>query len=175
MAITAEIVNGVYLTKIDGKLESLPYYDEVEKKIKYHPALFHIEIGEKQWYKNGELNSFNDEPAIIRNSGSRMWYKNNELHRDGDLPAVIYTDNTKMYYKNNKLHRDNDLPAVIYESGSMEYYKNGVKYTPKSEQKEDDYFSMFQKKITDDVSLSVIQKQNAVIALSFLGMIINKK
>ena len=199
MAVTAEIDRDVFATKVDGKLESLPYYDEVEKKIKYRPALFNIGTRGEEWYKNGELNSFNGEPAIVRTSGAKMWYKNNKLHRDVDLPAVIYSNGSKEYYKNNKLHRDNNLPAIIYENGLIEYYKNGVKYTPKSEQKEDDYFSTFQKKIEDDYfstfqkkieddylvalykkilddkSLSVDQKQDSIISLAHLSMIINKK
>ena len=175
MAITAQISHQTFSTKVNGKLESLPYYDEVEKKIRYHPAIFHIEIGEKQWHKNGLLNSFDDEPAIITSIKGKLWYKDNEIHRDGDLPAFIGPNGSKEYYKNDKLHRDNDLPAVIRADGSELYYKNGVKYIPKSEQKVDDYFATLHKKIVDDKSLSVEQKQDAVIALSFLGMIINKK
>ena len=176
MAVTAEIDNGVFITKVNEKLESLPYYDEISKKIKYHPAFFYITTGEKKWHKNGELHSFDDEPAMIMGHGAKVWYRNNEIHREGDLPAFIDGDGLSMhYYKNGKLHRDNDLPAVIRADGRECYYKNGVKYIPKSEQKEDDYFATLHKKIVDDKLLSVEQKQNAVIALSFLGMIINKK
>ena len=174
MAVTAEIVGDLYSTKINDKLESLPYYDEVEKKIKYHYAQLNVISGYKAWFKNGELHSFDDEPAIIHRNGDKYWYKNEVLHRDGDLPAYIGINGVKQYYKNGKLHRDNDLPAVIDIDRDKWYYKNGVRYTPKSEQKEDDYLFVIKKKITDDVSLSVVQKQNAAVALELLGVVLNK-
>ena len=176
MAVSAEIINQVYFTKVNGKVESFPYYDKVEKKIKYRPAIFNISNGERQWYKNDLLHSFDDEPAMIRNNGDKSWYKDGNPHRDGDLPAFIGGDGLEIhYYKNGKFGRDNDLPAIIGANEEKRYYKNGVEYTPKSEKKEDDYFAALHKKIVDDKSLSVEQKQDAIIALSFLAMIINKK
>ncbi len=39
-------------------------------------------------YKNGELHSYNDLPAVI--SGDRkVWYRDDKCHREGDLPAII--------------------------------------------------------------------------------------
>ena len=187
MAVTTETRGQFFITKVNEKRESLPYYDEVEKKIKYHPAVFNIIKGNKEWHKNDLFHSFGDEPSVIYSKGSKMWHKNGRLHRDGDLPAVIDANRAKKWYKNDELHRDGDLPAIIYADGRECYYKNGVKYTPKSEEKEDDYFSTFQKKIEDDYlvalykkivdnkSLSVDQKQDSIISLAHLSMIINKK
>lgn len=58
------------------------------------------------------------------------FYKNNELHTDDDKPAVEYFDGTKEYYKNGKLHRDGDLPAIEWSDGTVEYWKEGIRYNP---------------------------------------------
>ncbi len=79
----------------------------------------------------GELNSYNDEPAIVYQNGDKSWYKDGELHRDNDLPAVEWIDGTKIYYKNGNRHRDNNKPAVIYSDvyspHQLEYWINGIK------------------------------------------------
>jgi hypothetical protein len=123
-----------YITQINGKFESMPYYDEQEKTVKYQPAFINLRTGYKKWCKNGETHSFNDQPAVVEND-NQYWYKDGVLHRDGDKPAVIDGRGT-LYYRNGNLNRDNDLPAIIWkdvrEDGREEYYKDGIKYTPNS-------------------------------------------
>jgi hypothetical protein len=75
-------------------------------------------------YKDGELHSYNDEPAIEYITGEKYWYKNGKKHRDNNLPA-IETSDSKEWYQDGKLHRSNDLPAVI-NSFSQIWYTNGV-------------------------------------------------
>ena len=151
-AITATFHDGIYNSYLDGKLQSFPYYDQETKSIKYHPAAIYPS-GEKQWYNNGKLHSFNDEPSVIEVSrrgmiisqfyhkngelhrdgdkpayiskfGAQKYYKNGEVHRDGDKPAFVYAMG-ESYYVNGKLHRDGDTPAVVAKNGDMKYYKNG--------------------------------------------------
>ena len=93
--------DGVFISKVNGKLESLPYYDEKEKKIKYNFATNPIKS--KRWYKNGEYHR-EDGPAIECESGSKAWYRNGYRHRE-------------------------DGPAVVYKNGYKEWWINGIKLT----------------------------------------------
>ena len=78
--------------------------------------------------ENGELHSFNDEPAVIWDNLDKFWCKNGELHRDNDQPAVIYHDDIEFWYQYGKRHRETDA-AVIYPNGLKEYWLNGKQYT----------------------------------------------
>jgi len=101
-----EIINNskYYITRIDGKDQSLPYYDEKEKIIKYHPSRINFKTGLKEWSNNGKIHSYNDEPALIFKDGTKKWCKDNRLHREGDKPAVIHANGKEEYYLNGKCY-----------------------------------------------------------------------
>ena len=82
----------------------------------------------KYWFKNNELHSDCDLPAI-EFANSKYWYKNDKRHRDNDLPAIEFYNGNKWWFKNGKLHRDNDLPA-IERDGYKSWYKNNKDYYP---------------------------------------------
>jgi hypothetical protein len=65
-------------------------------------------------YKNGVLDSYDDQPASDTDS-CKVWYRNGKRDRDGDLPGYINGAVTE-WYKNGYLHRDGDKPAFIYGS-----------------------------------------------------------
>lgn len=76
----------------------------------------------------GQLHSFNDQPAKIDGAGIKYWYKNGKLHRGGDRPAEIWADGRKYWYQNGIQHRDGDQPLVIWADGTKFYGKNGKPY-----------------------------------------------
>ena len=78
--------------------------------------------------ENKKLHSFNDEPAIVYDSGSMYWFKHGKLHRDNDLPAIIHYHGTKRWYQHDKRHRETDA-AVICPDGHKEYWLNRRQYT----------------------------------------------
>lgn len=77
------------------------------------------------WKIFGLLHSFNDEPAIIYDTGRKEWYKQGALHRDDDKPAIVNSDGSQYWYKNGKYHRDNDKPAITYCFGETRWFKDG--------------------------------------------------
>ena len=77
---------------------------------------------------NGELHSFNDEPAVIDSDGTKFWYTNGKRHRGNDLPATIHSNGSQFWYMNGLLHREKDA-AAIYEDGTKHWYMNGKYYT----------------------------------------------
>ena len=114
---------GIYSSFLNGKLQSFPYYDEKTKTVRYHPA----KCGPRRptsFYKNGELHSYNDEPAINPND-DLYYYKEGKVHREGDKPAIIRENGDLEYLINGELHRDGDKPAISRANGDVEYYKNG--------------------------------------------------
>jgi hypothetical protein len=78
--------------------------------------------------ENGELHSFNDEPAIINSGGSKQWYKHGKIHRDNDLPAIIWSNGSKAWFQHGLRHRETDA-AYIDNNGYKEYGLNGKQYT----------------------------------------------
>ena len=68
-------------------------------------------------FLNGNLHSFNDEPAVIGADGSKQWYKNGVRHREGDEPAVISNGNL-YWYKDGELRRENGLSPVMGSNDS---------------------------------------------------------
>ena len=69
--------------------------------------------GTLQWFKNGLLHSYDDNPAVIYPSGTRVWCKNGFIHRKKDLPAIIYTNGTMAWYKQAKYSRSDNKPVVV--------------------------------------------------------------
>jgi len=70
---------------------------------------------------DGELHSFNDQPAIraTYDDGSEActWYSHGLVHRDNcDLPAVDYPDRREWRF-NHGYHRYNDLPSIVHANG----------------------------------------------------------
>ena len=106
------------LYKLTTKPEELIGYDK--------PYRVHKKPDNILWYKNGELNSYNDQPAVITHDYIQKWYKDGELHRDNG-PAMITQAGTKSWWKNGKRHRDNG-PAIVTNGGTEIWYNNGKKH-----------------------------------------------
>lgn len=68
--------------------------------------------GDKIWYKNGLLHSYNDKPAKILKGGTRFWYKHGKQHRDNGRPAEIYSDGEKRWYLDGKKCTTEELKAL---------------------------------------------------------------
>jgi hypothetical protein len=102
-------------------------YEEIDQG-----ALFN-HIRHKMTRNNlGELESYNDEPALIQHDNScknickNYWYKSGQLHREGNLPAEIHYCiwpyevphiNSEFWYINgNPSREDKTLPTSIYYS-----------------------------------------------------------
>lgn len=66
------------------------------------------EIGDKETRDpdSNELQSFDDQPAVVRVNGITAWYRDGKLHRNGDQPAVKYPGS---WYRNGKKHREGYL------------------------------------------------------------------
>ena len=77
-------------------------------------------------FKNGKLNSEDNEPAIIYKSGTKCWLKDNILYRENDKPSIIRSDGTKEWYINGLLNRHNGLPAIVYPNGRKQWYYDGI-------------------------------------------------
>jgi hypothetical protein len=80
---------------------------------------------DRNTYKNGQLHSYNDKPALIEGS-RKVWYKDGNPHRDGDFPAVIDGDRWE-WYKDGKLHREGDKPAIV-SSDSHQWFENDERH-----------------------------------------------
>jgi hypothetical protein len=109
------LLNGIFTTRIDGKLESFPYYNEETGMVDYHPALIHInmnKISRKEWFKNGHYYRDNDLPMIERAGGYKAWVNEKGAYHRLDGPAIIHCNGTEMYCINGKFHRT-DGPAVF--------------------------------------------------------------
>lgn len=87
--------------------------------------------GTVRTYLDGQLHSFDDDPAVLTREGRRLWYKNGKLHRDNDLPACIFVHD-KFWYKDGVYHRDDNKPAIEYADGRKYWYKMGVVYSSRS-------------------------------------------
>jgi hypothetical protein len=53
--------------------------------------------------EDGKLHSFNDEPAIVYDSGSMYWYQHGKRHRETNA-AFIYHNGYKEYYFNGIIY-----------------------------------------------------------------------
>ena len=67
--------------------------------------------------QNGKLHSYNDDPAVVYNSGTKFWYQHGQLHRETDAAVIHYYGN-KYYY----------LSGTIYS------FEEWIKLTPISEE-----------------------------------------
>jgi hypothetical protein len=74
----------------------------------------------------GNLHSYNDEPALIYSNGDKCWYKHGIKHRECDLPAVTRPNGSAEYYIDGKLHRDFDRPASIIIGLRNAWYQHGL-------------------------------------------------
>ncbi len=97
------------------------------KYIKYYDYNGEIRSVLYERLYKGQLNSYNDEPAVIYQDGTKVWYKNNKTHRDNDKPAIERPDGTLIWYKNGIIHRDLPNPAIINHNSILEYWTNGIK------------------------------------------------
>ena len=84
--------------------------------------------GEKVWYKDGLVHSYNNKPAVIGIFGTRYWFENGEIHRGNDKPAIVYINGRRAWYKHGLRHRGNKKPALINATALPdEYWINGNK------------------------------------------------
>lgn len=130
------------------------YYDKSKDLYGYDKpySVINSITDDTEWFINGDLNSINDEPAIVSENGNNTWYKDGLIHREGK-PAIKYADGAigwyingkrhriggpavtlacgiKSWWKHDKLHRE-DGPAVDYGDGDLEWFINGKKLTEK--------------------------------------------
>lgn len=82
-------------------------------------------IIEKTKDADGNLHSFNGEPAVVYSNGDKYWYHHGRRHRDNG-PAIL-TNKGFYWYCNGKKHRL-DGPAIDY-CQFLEYWVNGEEYT----------------------------------------------
>lgn len=101
-------------------------------------------------YLNGNIHSFNDQPAVIwkfphGNMQKWIWYNHGQIHRDNGYAVetrhFIFVKSEYEWYKNGKLHREEYelvnnqrklLPAYIYVSADgeelyPEYFIEGIR------------------------------------------------
>lgn len=74
-----------------------------------------LTTGTIKTYKDGDLHSYNDEPAV-QSQRHRRWHKNGVLHRENDLPA-IQDDCFKSWFLNGKYCRRNGMPTRELSDG----------------------------------------------------------
>lgn len=98
------------------------------------------------WFKNGLLNSYNDQPALIKYDRPdinidvtdlclyKIWYKDSRIHRDNNPAMIIsaYDDDNvvdrEFWYQNGKLHRVGGPAEIRYKGvkiSEKHWYKNG--------------------------------------------------
>jgi hypothetical protein len=85
----------------------------------------------KRSYKDGQLHSYDDEPAIVFLDGGKHWYKDGVRHRDNELPAEIWGSGSMYYFVNGELHRLTG-PAIEHTDPNTNidgYYVNGIHLT----------------------------------------------
>ena len=129
--------SGIILNELDEKLmlrynsNSFLTYDKIGTlHINHYDAENNLitkiinRNGDRIWWKNYVINSFEDNPGYLGANGDEAYYNMGQLHREGDLPAV--KDRTGIYYYvNGRRHRING-PASIKVDGTLEYYVNGL-------------------------------------------------
>jgi hypothetical protein len=70
---------------------------------KLEPEYVVDKYGDKRSFNsNGNMHSFDDNPAVISKNGNKFWFKDGLLHRDNDLPAVILNNGDKEWWVNDK-------------------------------------------------------------------------
>ena len=97
-----------YITRMDEKKQSFPYYDETENIIKYHPSMINFKTGLKEWSKNGKIHSYNDAPALIFKDGTKKWCKDNRLYKLTVIHPTYYPENEEYYIEGKCYHRNYD-------------------------------------------------------------------
>lgn len=82
--------------------ESIKNMQKIEIIVKKRDIYQNVgyQIGTKLTFSNGELHSFNDEPAVECLNGIKIWYQNGKRHRDNGLPAYIGSDRSLEWYQN---------------------------------------------------------------------------
>jgi hypothetical protein len=65
---------------------------------------------------------------IVDIYGNIFYYKDDQLHSEKDLPAIIYTNETKCWYLNGERHRLSG-PAKITAKGAEWYFINSIQFT----------------------------------------------
>jgi len=112
--------------QVDGEPAELTHKIYPDGEIKTVEKTNDYFLSITRWKKNGNLyvrSYLKDDCEIeIRT------YKNNELHSEDDEPAVIrnfddFTSKIEKWYKDGKLHRANNLPAVIEDYEFSDVYK----------------------------------------------------
>ena len=110
-----------YRLPTDEEVKILTQKDKTEEENEHLVK----DILDGKTYGNGQLHSFDEQPAVIdHDDGTKYWYKNGKLHRDNG-PAKIWSNGDEQWWQNGLLHRDNDLPAVNNTDGTQKWYQNG--------------------------------------------------
>ena len=82
-----------------------------------------IEKGAVLYYKNNLLHR-KDGPAMVMKDGTQVWYKNGQIHSYNNEPALITSDGFRAWYDTGIRHRS-DGPAVIHPDGKLSFYYLG--------------------------------------------------
>lgn len=88
-----------------------------------------LKNGTIEWRnKNGQLDSWNDLPALIwpdaarlSSPGATFWYKNGVLHRDGDLPARVEPTGYCEWWLEGNPARPGGGPNIVHQDGTQEW------------------------------------------------------
>src|SRR5437762_2483895 len=132
--VTYTFENGYFITKVNGKLQSLPHYNEEQKKVNYYPAL--SKPGYDAWYVedikysediNGKITDYSQSKLNCRYIEDSTAYDRYTCKVNNKYESLPYysADSRKVYYspsfvsekektwhRNGLYHRD-DAPAVI--------------------------------------------------------------
>jgi len=73
------------------------------------------DVGNKRWYKNGELHRV-DGPAIEYRYGSKVWCKDGQRHRTGG-PAIEWADGDKEWWVNGKRYDEAEFILLQFTKG----------------------------------------------------------
>ncbi len=81
------------------------------------------ENGTVLYYKNDLLHR-EDGPAMVTKDKTQVWYKNGNVHSYNNNPAIITQDGFKAWYDTGIRHRS-DGPAIINPDGTLSFYYLG--------------------------------------------------
>ena len=81
------------------------------------------ENGTVLYYKNDLLHR-EDGPAMTTADKTQVWYRNGNVHSYDNKPAIVTASGFKSWYDTGIRHRS-DGPAVINEDGSFSFYYFG--------------------------------------------------
>lgn len=120
--------------------------------------------GNQEWFFEGKRHRLEDKPAIIMANGFQEWYFEGKRHRLKDKPAVIWADGTQWWYFEDKCHRGEDKPAIIRANGNQAWYFEGKLHRELGPAMDDRYFYQGKKYSRNEWLLLVTRSQRLFIA-----------